>query len=43
MGFPFSITEAMLNGPDGYKYVAMIARHEKDNGVSIFGTLIFLS
>lgn len=44
IGFPFTITEAMLNDPkDGHKYVSMIERHEKDNGVSIFGTLIVLS
>lgn len=44
VGFPFSVTEAMLNDPrHGHKFVAMIERHEKDNGVSIFGSLITLA
>lgn len=44
VGFPFTVTEAMLNDPrDGYKFVSMIERHEKDNGVSIFGSIITLA
>ena len=43
-GFPFEITEAMLNDPaQGYKFVSMIERHEKDNGAKIFGTAITLA
>ena len=43
-GFPFDITEAMLNHPkDGGNYVLMIERHEKATGAKIFGTAITLA
>lgn len=42
-GFPFDVTEAMLNDKArGHKYIGMIERYEKERGVQIFGSLIVL-
>ena len=41
-GFPFSITEEMLNGAKGANFVTMVANYERERGIEVFGKLIVL-
>ena len=41
-GFPYTITNELLQGPHGDKHVVALQNYEKERDVTIFGKLIVL-